>query len=79
MFRNQSAFQPYAGTFYRRTFISQLDDLDAYGLRLGLFFNTGSRVFFGIGGVYTKYKDCNRNIVVSCDDTYPEFSLTFGF
>ena len=79
VFRNQTALQPYVGTFFRRTFISQLEDLDAYGFRLGVFFKTGRRIFFGVGGVYTKYKDCNPDLVVSCDNSYPEFLLAFGF
>jgi hypothetical protein len=71
--------KPYVGAFYRRTYISDLADLDSYGARAGAYLQLGRNAYLGLGGVYEKYKDCRESTYRSCDSTYPEASLTFAF
>ena len=71
--------KPYLGAFYRRTYISGLDDLNSYGARAGAYLQLGRNAYLGLGGVYEAYADCNESRYRSCSDTYPEVSLTFAF
>ena len=71
--------KPYAGAFYRRTFIEGLDDLDAVGFRGGAFFTIGRGSYLGVGAVYDIYLDCDRDEYESCSDVYPEIVLSFAF
>jgi hypothetical protein len=77
VFRNKSNFDPYIGALYRRTFISGLDDLSAYGARAGINFSTGPRSYIGFGMVYLDYQDCTKSVYQDCSDSYPE--IAFGF
>lgn len=70
---------PYVGVFYRRTMVEELDDLDSYGARAGLYFATGGNVYAGVGYVAEKYADCEESRYVDCSNDYPEFSLTVAF
>lgn len=71
--------KPYAGVFYRRTFIEDLDDLDAIGFRGGAFVTIGRGSYLGVGAVYNIYLDCERDEYESCSDAYPEIVLSFAF
>jgi len=71
--------KPYVGAFYRRTYISGLDDINSYGARAGAYFQLGRNAYLGVGAVYESYSDCRESVYRSCSDTYPEFSLTFAF
>ena len=71
--------KPYVGAFYRRTYISGLDDINSYGARAGAYFQLGRNAYLGAGAVYESYSDCRESVYRSCSDTYPEFSLTFAF
>ena len=71
--------KPYFGAFYRRTYISGLDDINSYGARAGAYFQLGRNAYLGVGAVYESYSDCRESVYRSCSDTYPEFSLTFAF
>jgi hypothetical protein len=71
--------KPYVGGFVRRSYIDGLPDIDSAGARAGVYIASGRNAFIGIGAVYESYIDCNKAIYVSCDDTYPELSLTFTF
>jgi len=77
--RNNSSISPYLGAFYRRTYIKNLNDLDATGYRLGAYFNTSPNIYLGAGAVFINYRDCSTSIYSSCSDTYPEFTLAFTF
>jgi len=79
VFYQVPAIKPYLGAFYRRTYISGLDDLNSYGARAGAYFQLGRNAFLGVGGVYETYSDCRESVYRSCSDTYPEVSLTFAF
>ena len=79
VFYQVPAIKPYVGAFYRRTYISGLDDLNSYGARAGAYFQLGRNAFLGVGGVYETYSDCRESVYRSCSDTYPEVSLTFAF
>src|SRR6266850_1746318 len=68
-----------AGAFYRRTFITGLDDLDSYGGRAGAYFQLGRNAYVGVAGVYESYTDCTDSRYRSCSDTYPEVTFTFAF
>jgi hypothetical protein len=79
VFRNTSNVDPYLGALYRWTFISDLDDLTAWGGRAGVYIATGRKSALGLGAVYIQYNDCNTTIYTDCSDTYPELSYTFTF
>jgi hypothetical protein len=71
--------KPYIGAFYRRTYISGLDDLNSYGARAGAYLQMGRNAYLGVGAVYEAYADCTESKYHSCSNTYPEASLTFAF
>jgi hypothetical protein len=70
---------PYVGAFYRRTFIEDLDDLDSYGGRLGVYKNTAGRSMFGGGVAYEKYLDCEESQYSDCSNVYPEIVFATSF
>lgn len=74
-----SAFNPYAGAFYRRTFIADHKDYDSVGARAGLFYTAGGNAYFGAGLVHETHLSCDRSVYASCSETYPELSLAFLF
>jgi len=71
--------KPYVGVFYRRTFVTGIDDLDSFGGRAGAYLQIGRSAYLGLGGVYETYSDCTASKYHSCNDTYPEVTLTFAF
>jgi hypothetical protein len=77
VFTQPEVIKPYVGAFYRRTFISNLDDADSYGYRAGAYFSAKSGVYIGGGIVYEQYTDCNR--FADCSSTYPELLFTVSF
>ena len=79
VFYQVPTIKPYVGAFYRRTYISGLDDLNSYGARAGAYFQLGRNAFLGVGGVYETYSDCRESVYRSCSDTYPEVTFTFAF
>ena len=79
VFYQVPAIKPYVGAFYRRTYISGLDDLNSYGARAGAYVKIGRNAYLGLGGVYETYSDCKESVYRSCSDTYPEVSFTFVF
>lgn len=78
VFRNVP-LHPYIGAFYRRTYVEDLPDLDSAGARAGVYFAAGRRAYVGVGLVYESYIDCSKSVYRSCDEVYPEVSLTFAF
>jgi hypothetical protein len=79
VFYQVPTIKPYIGAFYRRTYITNLDDLNSYGARAGAYLQLGRNAYFGLGGVYEQYADCTESRYRSCSDTYPEITLTFAF
>jgi len=79
VFHKVPTIKPYIGAFYRRTFITGLDDLDSYGGRAGGYLQMGRNAFIGLGGVYETYSGCTESRYHSCSDTYPEVTFTFAF
>jgi hypothetical protein len=75
VFWQLSRVQPYAGLFYRRSFIDDLDDKNSWGGRAGIFYRSGRRTYVGVGVVWEKFSDCTGD----CTNTYPEFVAAFGF
>jgi hypothetical protein len=69
--------KPYAGVFYRRTFVMQDgDDYNQLGGRLGAYYVPRSgRMYIGGGAVYEKTLDCTSSAYVDCDSWYPEVSF----
>jgi len=76
--QTKTTVDPYVGAFYRKTKIERLDDLDAYGVRYGVYIASGNNVYLGIGGVYIKYQDCTKRLYNTCSDSYAEFSVGFS-
>lgn len=79
VFYQPAAVKPYVGVFYRRTYIENLEDLESTGVRAGVFIASGRNVYIGLGGVYESYLDCEESIYQTCDESYPEISITFAF
>ena len=79
VFHDSPGAKPYAGVFYRHTFIEDLDDLDAIGLRGGLFLMRGRATYLGIGVLYNSYLDCDEDVYSSCTETYPEIVISVAF
>lgn len=71
--------KPYVGAFYRRTYVSNLPDINSAGGRAGAYVAAGRNAYIGAGVVYESYLDCNKTIYNSCSETYPEISFTFAF
>jgi hypothetical protein len=79
VFHQAQQIKPYVGAFFRRTRIERLDDLDSVGARAGVYLQAGRNAYFGLGGVYESYLDCNKSVYRECDSTYAELSVTFAF
>lgn len=72
--------KPYAGFFYRHTFIRKYDDFDYLGGRLGLFVAPErSSAYIGAGAVYEHQLACKKTESFDCDDWYPEVSVGVSF
>lgn len=72
----RSPVRPYVGGFHRHWFISGLSDVDALGVRFGIFYAASPRSFMGVGAAYEAIvSDCED----FCTEWYPElvFSLSF--
>lgn len=70
---------PYLGAFYRRTYIESFEDLGSVGGRAGVYIAAGRNMYLGAGMVYEAYLDCDEATYASCQDTYPEVSVTVAF
>lgn len=79
VFYQSSRFQPYIGTFYRHTAISNLPGMNSVGGRAGIYFDTGPRSIIGAGLAYESFLNCQPNVFGSCSQTYPEISIIFDF
>ncbi len=79
VFHKVDNIKSYVGTFFRRTFIEGLDDLDAVGFRGGVFMMLNRGSYLGVGAVYDSYLDCEERIYSSCSNTYPEIVISIAF
>jgi hypothetical protein len=77
VFSELGAIKPYAGGFYRETFINNQSEEGSFGFRGGAFFSSSNGMNIGAGIVYEEYLDCVR--VVECSTTYTDvrFSLNY--
>lgn len=76
VFHMVPVIKPYVGTFYRHTFVSDYDDYDSVGGRVGAYYIPKSgRVYIGGGAVYERTLDCTSSSFVDCDAWYPEISI----
>ena len=77
VFHMVPVIKPYAGVFYRRTFVTDGgDDYNQMGGRLGAYYVPKSgRMYIGGGAVYERQLDCTSNEFVDCDSWYPEISF----
>lgn len=71
--------KPYAGVFYRRTFIENTEDQNEAGGRAGVTVMTGPRTNFSVGLVYDRRINCDKTIYFSCSETYSELSFAVLF
>jgi hypothetical protein len=67
------------GLFYRRTFVQQLDDIDAAGARAGVYLVSARNHYLGIGAAHEEYLGCNRDVYTECSDTSLELTIAFSF
>jgi hypothetical protein len=71
--------KPYAGIFFRRTFIEGNDDQNEAGGRAGVTVLNGPRSSFSVGLVYDARINCDRTIYSSCSDLYTELTFAVMF
>ncbi len=70
-------FRPYAGAFYRRTFVeSPYDDYNTYGLRIGGAMRLSPNSYVSAGWVQEYY---GNNKFGDSSNGYPELAIGFSF
>ncbi|OGW48485.1 MAG: hypothetical protein A2078_15710 [Nitrospirae bacterium GWC2_57_9] len=79
VFYSVGPIKPYAGVFYRRTFIENVEDQNEAGGRSGITVMTGARSNFSVGLVYDRRLDCDRTVYSSCSEIYTELSFAVLF
>jgi hypothetical protein len=71
--------RPYVGTFLRQYVIAEgFDDMTSVGLRFGLAVTANPRLAVSLGGVY-EYRFVCDDELYTCEDMYPELTVTFAF
>lgn len=71
--------RPYAGVFYRRSFIQEYKDKNDAGARAGILFLYGRKAYIGVGAVYERHLGCDLTVYDSCSDAYPELVVAVMF
>lgn len=71
--------RPYAGLFYRKSFIDGYKDLNDTGARGGVLFLLGRSAYLGAGVVYERHIGCDQVVYDSCSEAYPELLLAVIF
>ncbi|MDX8385597.1 MAG: hypothetical protein R8M11_03660 [Gallionella sp.] len=79
VFYQVPGFQPYVGTFYRRTIIEGLPSINSTGYRAGVMVASGANAYLSIGFVNETYLDCQESIYRVCSETSPDISVIIGF
>ena len=69
-------FSPYAGGFFRRTFIESEDDRDVYGFRGGVSMRLSPTTYTSVGWIQEYYDDYRGR---STSNGYPEVSVGMSF
>jgi hypothetical protein len=77
VFTQPKIIKPYIGAFYRRTYIENFENENAFGYRAGAYFSSNNGVYVGGGIVYEEYQDCSR--FVDCSTSYPEVLISVSF
>ena len=77
VFARDEKLKPYIGAFYRKTSVEGLQDLDSSGFRAGVFLSSRGGHYMGFGLVHETYNRCDKTVLLSCSDTYPELIFTF--
>ncbi len=78
VFAREEKLKPFIGVFYRRMRIEGLKNLDSAGGRAGVYFSGQGNYYISAGLVHENYFSCDKAVYVSCSDTYPELTITFG-
>ncbi len=79
VFPLSGSLKPYAGIFYRRTFIGSAPDQNEAGGRAGVTALYGPRTTFSLGVVYDARINCDRTVYSSCSEVYPELAFSVLF
>jgi len=71
-------FRPYIGAFIRETFVSDEDDYESYGGRVGFSMSVSKNAYASFGWVAERFSNCDSDRY-ECTNSYPEvvFSLAF--
>ena len=72
-------YKPYAGIFYRRSFIEGHDDRNEAGGRAGVTVLTGWSSNLSVGLVYDVHINCDKTVYSSCSQFYTELSYGILF
>ena len=71
-------WKPYAGTFYRHTYISApYKDFSSYGVKAGAAIKISKKAYLGAGWVQEYYSECSN--FHECSSGYPELLFIFTF
>lgn len=71
-------FRPYAGAFYRHTFMGKpYDDYNSFGARGGVAVEISKNAYIGAGLVQEYYDNCSN--FKECSSTYSEVIVVFIF
>jgi len=77
---NLESFAPYAGAFYRHTFIEGRDGVGAYGARGGVLIQQAANLHLRAGVAVIRYTRCDQTMGgANCTDYFPELSAGFYF
>jgi hypothetical protein len=79
VFLVDSPVLPYIGGFYRHTSFDGLPGIDSVGARAGVYIAAGSNAYLGVGITQENYLDCQVAVYSSCNASYVDLSLIFGF
>jgi hypothetical protein len=74
-----SSVKPYAGLFYRNTFVSGVKDMYSNGVRAGLYYSPGQDFILGLGVVHENYLTGDDSEHDEYTKTYPEFTISATF
>lgn len=77
VFHKLPKIKPYVGGFYRHAFVEGFEDLDSLGYRLGVFYRQG-KSYLGVGLAHVFFTGCDKTVTPSCNDVYPEFSISIA-
>ncbi len=71
--------RPYAGVFWRESFIEGYRNTSDAGGRAGLLFLVGKSAYVGAGLAYERHLGCDSTVYDACSETYPELLVAVIF